>query len=230
MSKMSRQERLAYEQALKKRKKQGSSTKKRNSSSSRNTTRTSGRRSRSRYTDYDGNEIDENDIRNRRSSRYIDYDSYDCSRGYDTYDDYDDYDSYGYDDYNDYDDDDYEYEERPRRTRMPEDLGFGTRKRRSSSSGYRGREPGPAGGETFQKITWQTDFSDSDDCDGGLSGNSSLFRNDPVDISGGSGSRAACAGASDFSDAERIPEKEVPGRHSGAADQCSAVACVLLYV
>ena len=34
MSKMSRQERLAYEQALKKRKKQGSSTKKRNSSSS----------------------------------------------------------------------------------------------------------------------------------------------------------------------------------------------------
>mgnify|MGYP000635892909 CR=1 FL=1 len=57
MSKMSRQERLAYEQALKKRKKQGSSTKKRNSSSSRNTTRTSGRRSRSRYTDYDGNEI-----------------------------------------------------------------------------------------------------------------------------------------------------------------------------
>ena len=31
MSKMSRQERLAYEQALKKRKKQGSSTKKRNS-------------------------------------------------------------------------------------------------------------------------------------------------------------------------------------------------------
>ena len=62
------------------------------------------------------------------------------------YDDYDDYDSYGYDDYNDYDDDDYEYEERPRRTRMPEDLGFGTRKKRSSSSGYRGREPGPAGG------------------------------------------------------------------------------------
>lgn len=152
MSKMSRQERLAYEQALKKRKKQGSSTKKRNSSSSRNTTRTSGRRSRSRYTDYDGNEIDENDIRNRRSSRYIDYDSYDRSRGYDTYDDYDDYDSYGYDDYNDYDDDDYEYEERPRRTRMPEDLGFGTRKRRSSSSGYRGREPGPAGGRHTKRL------------------------------------------------------------------------------
>ena len=85
MSKMCSQERLAYEQALKKRKKQGSSTKKRNSSSSRNTTRTSGRRSRSRYTDYDGNEIDENDIRNRRSSRYIDYDSYDRSRAYYTY-------------------------------------------------------------------------------------------------------------------------------------------------
>ena len=152
MSKMSRQERLAYEQALKKRKKQGSSTKKRNSSSSRNTTRTSGRRSRSRYTDYDGNEIDENDIRNRRSSRYIDYDSYDRSRAYDTYDDYDDYDSYGYDDYNDYDDDDYEYEERPRRTRMPEDLGFGTRKKRSSSSGYRGREPGPAGGRHTKRL------------------------------------------------------------------------------
>ncbi len=40
MSKMSRQERLAYEQALKKRKKQGSSTKKRNSSSSENVRQT----------------------------------------------------------------------------------------------------------------------------------------------------------------------------------------------
>ena len=35
---------------------------------------------------------------------------------------------------------------------MPEDLGFGTRKRRSSSSGYRGREPDPAGGRHTKRL------------------------------------------------------------------------------
>lgn len=115
MSKMSRQEKRAYEEALKKRKNQ--------SSSARASNNTQARRSRSRYTDYDGNEIDESYIYSRnRNRRYKEYDTYDS---YDRYeDDYDDYDDY---------DDDYDYDERPRRTRMPEDLGFGYRKRRSDS-------------------------------------------------------------------------------------------------
>lgn len=118
MSKMSRQEKKAYEEALKKRKKRSTSSQRNRVSGTRTSRNTPEGRSRSRYTDYDGNEIDESYIYNR--NRYS---------GYDTYDSYDDY-----DDYDEYDDDyDYDYDERPRRTRMPEDLGFGYRKGKSSS-------------------------------------------------------------------------------------------------
>ena len=115
MSKMSRQDRQAYEQALKRRKKQSSPGKRQRTAYSRTSKSSTAGRSRSRYTDYDGNEIDESYINNRRNSRYT---------GYDTYDRYSGYNDYDYDDYDDYDDD-YDYEERPGRTRMPEDLGFG---------------------------------------------------------------------------------------------------------
>lgn len=141
MSKMSRQDRQAYEQALKRRKKQSSPGKRQRTAYSRTSKSSTAGRSRSRYTDYDGNEIDESYINNRRNSRYT---------GYNTYDRYSGYDDYDYDDYDDYDDD-YDYEERPGRTRMPEDLGFGYRREKSSSKRRRPEDSYPVSGKRSRK-------------------------------------------------------------------------------